>query len=249
MANKRHALSLALEQARYEAERIKRQLEAVEPEKHFVFRELTRRWEQALAKCHELEQHHALAAAQQQVVTAQEHAMLLGLAQDLDDLWHHPATTIENKKRLLRTLMNQIWVQVGEDNSLTATIHWQGGVHTELVLKRIKRTPVRLTEDPNQELFHIIKQLALCADDTQIALVLNRLKRKTDEGQTWKKYEEAQFRRAHNIPAFSQKEHDERGWLNLKEAATELNLSIMAVKKLIKLKIIPPNKLCPPPHG
>jgi DNA invertase Pin-like site-specific DNA recombinase len=245
LANKRDALSLALEQARYEAERIKRQLEAVEPEKHFVFRELTKRWEQALAKCHDLEQHHALAAAQQQIVTAQEHAMLFELAQNLDHLWHHPATTIENKKRLLRTLINQIWVQVGEDNSLTATIHWQGGVYTELVLKRIKRTPARLKEDSNQELLHIIKQLALCADDTQIARVLNRLKRKTDEGHTWKKYEVAQFRGAHKIPAFSQKEYDERGWLNLKEAAKELNLSMMAVKKLIKLKIIPAQQVVP----
>jgi hypothetical protein len=81
LSQKRDALTLALEQAHYEAERIKRQLDAVEPEKHFVFRELSRRWELALAHCHEIKQRHAEASCQQQTISAQERVMLFELAQ------------------------------------------------------------------------------------------------------------------------------------------------------------------------
>jgi DNA invertase Pin-like site-specific DNA recombinase len=245
LAQKHKATAYALEQARYEAERIKRQLDAVEPEKGFVFRELTKRWEQALANCHELEQRQALETAQQQPITPQERSLLFNLAKDFNCLWNHPTTTNENKKRLLRTLIDRIWVQVQEDTSLSANIHWHGGVHTELVIKHFKPAPAKLKEDPNHELVHVVKQLALCANDTHIARVLNRLKRKTPEGRTWAKYEVAQFRQAHQIPAFSQAEYQQHGWLNLKEAAQQLGLSTMAVKKLIKLKIIPAEQVVP----
>jgi len=238
LAHKRQALALALEHAQYEADRIKRQLDAVEPEKHFVFRELSRRWELALAHCHEIKQRQNAASAQQLAITAQERDMLFTLAQELHAVWHHPACTMENKKRLLRVLIQHIWVQLTPDYSLIATIHWQGGVHTQLVLKHLKRIPQKLRKHTTHELAHLVRQLAHCANDTHIARLLNRLQHKTDSARTWNKFEVGHFRRAHQIPAFSPKQYRDQGWLNLTEAAKELGLSAMAVKKLIKLKIV-----------
>lgn len=235
---KREAMALALEQARYEADRIKRQLDAVEPEKGFVFRELTTRWEKALAHRAELQHRYDQTLAQQQPVTEKERDQLFHLAEDLHQVWNHSATTPQTKKRLLRVLIKEIWVQVCGDCSLVATVHWQGGVHTELFIQRVRRPRAAIKKTIKLELVQLIKKLALCANDTQITRVLNLLQRKTTEGRTWTKYEVMQFRQAHNIPAFSLAEYNKRGWRDLSTAAKELGINIMTVKKLIQQKII-----------
>jgi DNA invertase Pin-like site-specific DNA recombinase len=245
LVQKRDALSYTLEQARYEADRIKRQLDTVEPEKGFVFRELTARWEKALQHCDELKQHHAQAAVLPEPITEQERATLLHLAQDLNEVWNHPATTIQTKKRLLRTLIKEIWVQKREDASLLATIHWHGGVHTELLVQRIQPRRARVKDDPSRELVHVIAQLTSCANDAQIARVLNLLKRKTHEGHAWTKSDVSQFRATHHLAAFSPVEYEKRGWFNLKGAAKELGINIMSVKKLIQQKIIHATQVVP----
>jgi DNA invertase Pin-like site-specific DNA recombinase len=245
LAQQRRVFAHALEQARYEADRIKRQLDAVEPEKGFVFRELTRQWEQALQNCVQCEQRCQQTLAQQQPITAQERTMLFNLAQDLNHVWNHPATTAQTKKRILRTLIKEIWVQTRDDASLIATVHWQGGVHTELVIKRVRQPRAPIKNDATRELVHLIKKLVQCADDTQITRVLNLIQRKTNDERTWTKTEVAQFRQLHHIPAFSPAEYEKRGWLTLEAAAKELEINIMSVKRLIKHKIISAEQAVP----
>jgi len=60
---KRRAAQLTLEKARYEADRIRRQYEAVEPENRLVAAELESRWNQALRRVEELEARLSVAAA------------------------------------------------------------------------------------------------------------------------------------------------------------------------------------------
>src|SRR5205809_7327540 len=48
-----------LERARYEAERVRRQYDAVEPENRLVARELERRWEEARKEQRRLEEEYA----------------------------------------------------------------------------------------------------------------------------------------------------------------------------------------------
>jgi hypothetical protein len=48
-SEKRQSLQLALEKARYEADRARRQYDAAEPENRLIARELESRWEQALS--------------------------------------------------------------------------------------------------------------------------------------------------------------------------------------------------------
>lgn len=236
MQQKRDALSQALEQARYEADRLHRQLDAVDPENGLVFRELSARWEKALQQVAALKRRYERLLAQQQPLVQDERDQLLRLAENLARVWEHPATAVETKKRLLRTLLQEIWVQACDTAKLKATLHWQGGVHTELLLKRPRRGE-RL-DNTKRQTVALIKQLVLVADDGYIARILNRIKHKTGKGQTWTQSAVAEFRAANNIKAFSQKEYDQRGWLNLTETAKELGINAMSVLQLIKRKII-----------
>ena len=130
---KRHALELALEKTRYEARRAQRQFDAVDPENRLVASELEQRWNQSLAQVTELESRvHALQATSEPVSDHQRER-LLGLGTDLHALWQHPAAPVELKKRIVRTVLEEIVVaDTDEPPQHVLHLHWKGGVHTEL---------------------------------------------------------------------------------------------------------------------
>ena len=82
------AAELAVERARYEADRAERAFHAVEPENRLVARTLETRWEAKLAALGEAEQ--ALAAAREALPPLPDRAELERLAADLPALWHAP---------------------------------------------------------------------------------------------------------------------------------------------------------------
>src|SRR5258708_7722683 len=96
------AAELAVERARYEADRAERAFQAVEPENRLVARTLETRWEATLAALGEAEQ--ALAAAREALPSLPDRAELERLAADLPALWQAPTTSSRDRKRLLRTL-------------------------------------------------------------------------------------------------------------------------------------------------
>lgn len=107
---KRHALELALEKARYEARRAQRQFDAVDPENRLVASELEQRWNQSLAQVSELESRVHLLRETSAQLTERQRARLLELGTDLRELWQHPAAPVELKKRILRTVLEEIVV-------------------------------------------------------------------------------------------------------------------------------------------
>src|SRR6516225_320624 len=136
-SEKREALTLALERARYEASRACRQYEAVDPENRLVAGELEKRWNTALLRVTELEQQLQAACHEALVVTAEQRERLLHLGQRLEDAWNHPAASPELKKRILRTVLREIVITNTEDRRVhVLVLHWQGGVHTELRVER-----------------------------------------------------------------------------------------------------------------
>ena len=85
------AAELAVERARYEADRAERAFSPVEPENRLVARTLEARWEARLAALADAEQ--ALQAAQDALPPLPDRASLEKLAADLPALWHAPTTT------------------------------------------------------------------------------------------------------------------------------------------------------------
>ena len=62
-----------------------------------------------------------------------ERLMLLGA--DLDCAWHSAGVTRETRKRIVRTLIDEIVVRV-EDATLDLVIRWHGGDHSSLKVKK-----------------------------------------------------------------------------------------------------------------
>lgn len=240
-AEKCQQVALELERVRYEADRCARQYHKVEPENRLVARTLEKRWNEALDRERVLGAEHAELTQGPEAITREEDEQLRRLASDLPHLWNHPAAPFDLKKRILRTVMKEIVVYV-EKKILRVLIHWQGGQHTELELRKRRPGEHRYASPP--ETVTLVQQLAKRMPDKQIAAQLNRLGTKTAKGHTWTRIRVGNFRTIHNIPNYSRDEHHARGELTLEETASRLGVSYSTVQRLISRGRLPAHQIC-----
>ena len=231
---KRKALELALERARYEEKRARRQFDAVEPENRLVASELETRWNCALAQVSEAEARLAAAGKAAVPLSERQKQELAALSEDLMALWNHPDAPIQLKKRILRTVLTEIIIDNNADSAThRLRLHWAGGVHTELRVERNK--PGQHRHSADRSVIELVSELAKMCQDKTIAAILNRLGYKTGQEKTWNASRVAGLREYHKIAPF-QKQDD---WITQEEAARELQVSDTAVKRLIRERVLP----------
>jgi hypothetical protein len=167
ISDKRRQTSLALDQARFEAARARRQYDAVDPDNRLVAGELEHRWNERLQVVQRLEEELASLDAEPSAgLTAIERERLLALGHDLGAAWDHPAASPEIKKRILRTVIREVVVWV-EEGRLRLSIHWMGGDHTALEVVKNRTGQHRWKTDTDTE--RIISELARLLPDLYIA--------------------------------------------------------------------------------
>jgi excisionase family DNA binding protein len=237
-----HQRELALEQARFEADRVRRQYDAVEPENRLVAAELEQRWNQALHLVQQREAElEALSHSDPFEISDEQRHGLLALADDLPAVWNHPSSSPEIKKRLLRTVLKEIIVSVRE-HRIRLVLHWQGGDHTEIEV--IKNRAGLHRWKTNVEIEGIIRALARLMPDARIAALLNRAGKRTAKGFPWTRNRVCCFRNAHQIAVYEEGERQARNELTLKEASEQLGVSTMTVRRLIKREILSATQAC-----
>jgi hypothetical protein len=120
-----------LERVRYQAQRIERHYQAVEPENRLVARTLEQRWEEVLQEVRQLEENYARFRRQQPAtLTSREAEQIRKLSQDLPALWHAPTTTPADRQEIIRLLVERVVVALdGPSDRLHVSLTWVGG-HT-----------------------------------------------------------------------------------------------------------------------
>jgi DNA invertase Pin-like site-specific DNA recombinase len=231
---KRKALELALERARYEEKRARRQFDAVEPENRLVAGELETRWNSALAQVAEAETRLIAAGKVPEPLSDGQEQELTALSEDLIALWNRPEAPVQLKKRILRTVLTEIIIDHETDSTThRLRLHWAGGVHTELHVERTKSGQHRYSAD--RSAIELVGDLAKICQDKVIAAILNRLGYKTGQEKTWNASRVAGLRGYHKIPPFQKQD----SWVTLEEAARELQVSNTVIKRLIRERILP----------
>jgi DNA invertase Pin-like site-specific DNA recombinase len=239
---KQRQLELALEQARYEAARARRQYDAVDPDNRLVAGELERRWNAALAAVDVLEKElETLVRQRPAALGAEERQRLLQMGADLDAAWHHPAATAVTRKRLIRAVMREAVARV-EDDQIQLLLHWQGGDHTRLTVRKNRRGQTRWAVEP--ETMDLIRTCARLMPDKAIAGMLNRTGKRTGRLNGWTQSRVRSFRNTHGIAVYVDGEWAARGEVTLTEAARMLDLSPMTVLRQIRAGIIPAEQYC-----
>jgi DNA invertase Pin-like site-specific DNA recombinase len=237
---KRAALTLALEKARYEVGRVRRQYEAVDPENRLVAGELEKRWNDAMVRVVEVEQQLEAMQREQVMVSPEQRAQLLALGRDLPSLWNQPAASLELKKRILRTVLREIVIDDSADGAEHGLVlHWQGGVHTELKIKRNRTGHHRRVTEAN--VLELIRELSKVCTDAALAATLNRLGYRTGTGKTWRSHSVQNVRYHHGLPNYT-KGVD---WLTVEQTAKKLEVSETVIRRLIKERVLPAQQIVP----
>ena len=239
---KQRQLELALEQARYEAARARRQYDTVDPDNRLVAGELERRWNTALAAVRALEEElEALLRQRPAALSAEERQRLLQMGADLEAAWHHPAANAVTRKRIVRVVLREVVARV-EDDQIQLLLHWQGGDHTRLTVRKNRRGQTRWSVEP--ETMELIRACARLMPDKAIAGLLNRTGKRTGRLNGWTQSRVRSFRNTHGIAVYADGEWAERGEVTLTEAARMLNLSPLTVLRQIHAGIIPAEQYC-----
>jgi DNA invertase Pin-like site-specific DNA recombinase len=226
---KRSAISLALEKAQYEVRRAQRQYDQVDPDNRLVAGELEGRWNAALARVADLEADLAALDRKQVTLSTAEQRRLLELGNDLPRLWNHTDAEDSLKKRILRSVLEEIMIRDNEDRTKHVLhLHWKGGAHTELVVRRNKSG--KRPTDTSTTALELIEELSKVCNAQSIAATLNRLGFKTGAGKTWRLHSVYQARSYHGLT-----NHGNQGnWLTVKQAADELGVSQTVIRRLIQ---------------
>ena len=239
---KQKALRLALEKARYESDRRRRQYEAVEPENRLVASELETWWNHALSEVAALEERIAVETTDDTAPSAKERERLLELGEDLATAWGHPDASTKLKKRILRTVLVEIVADISESEpEVVLKLHWAGGAHTDLRVRKYRTGEHRYKTD--RKVLDLVRDLAEVTTDRDITRVLNRLGCLTGKGNRFTEARVRSLRSYHKIPVFDPSA--ERSWATMSEAVNRLGVSERTVRRFIERGILPARHAAP----
>jgi DNA invertase Pin-like site-specific DNA recombinase len=217
-----------LEQARYAAGKAGRRYRAVDPDNRLVARGLETEWNTALQQLADAEEELARrAAARPKTLTPQEKQAILALGDDLAGVWSAATTTDKDRKKLLRTLLDEVGIRVHRDHDdgrAELILRWKGGALTELSVPLKRTSPQRLrTAEDTIDLLH---RLAAHYPDATIAGILNRQHRRTARGLSFTAGRVQSLRHHHKIPCHQPGDHPQDAeLLTVTDAAAELGLA------------------------
>jgi len=227
------AAELAVERARYEADRAERAFHAAEPENRLVTRSLETRWETKLAALAEAEA--GLAAAHATTAPLPNRTDLETLVTDLPELWHAPTTSDRDRKRLLRTLISDVTLLPERDRGKCRIgIRWHTGAADEIVLARplpageAKRTPPAAVD--------LVVRLGPTTSSEALVAELNAAGLATGFGRPFDVAAVQWIRHVHKVPTPSDTRDGER---TVAEVARHLQVSADAVYYWIANASIP----------
>jgi DNA invertase Pin-like site-specific DNA recombinase len=231
---RRNQLQLSLEKARYEVDRSRRQYDQVDPANRLVAGELELRWNATLERSVEIEQQLEALSVERHELSESQRLELLELGQDLPLLWNHESANADLKKRILRTVLDEI--MIGDDADRTnhlLVLHWKGGVHTELSVVRMR--PGKKYRETTVTALELIEELSKVCSDQAIAATLNRLGMQTGGGKTWRLHSVHNARYHHRLTNYRK----QQAWVTIAQAAEELGVSHTVIRRLIREEVLP----------
>jgi DNA invertase Pin-like site-specific DNA recombinase len=239
-SDKRSALERQLQQARYEAERAFAQYDQVEPGNRLVCEVLEQRWNVKLEEQQRIAQELDALKDAAAALTPADELTLRELGRHFAEVWNSDACAMALKKRIARTLINEIVVDIDAAQQLNMVIHWHGGCHTPFSMKKpMSGAVVHKTAIEDVEL---IKRMALRYGDDEIARVLSKLGRHTGKGNRWTQARVATVRRKHHIAAPAANDPE---ILNLAQAQKHTGVSDTTLMRLIRANLLAVQQVSP----
>jgi DNA invertase Pin-like site-specific DNA recombinase len=130
--------SLKRERTCFDAERARRQYDAVEPENRLVARSLERAWEERLRRADQVEQEYNAWRRNQTVsISDSDRQEILALGENLPCLWHAATTRSADRKQIVRLVIEDVALdQKRRRGYVWIKVIWQTGAASEHWLQR-----------------------------------------------------------------------------------------------------------------
>jgi hypothetical protein len=141
----------------------------------------------------------------------------------------------------VRAALSEIVVRV-EAEHIEMILHWQGGDHTALKLKKNGAGKHRWTIP--EDTLSLVRELARLMPDRQIARLLNRAGKPTGRGNGWTQARVCSFRSHHGIAVHRESEWADRGEITLEAVAQTMGVSVMTALRMVRLGIIKGRQVC-----
>lgn len=215
----------------YEANLARRRYESVDPENRLVASTLEAEWNEKLisAKQARLEREKHCPNGVKPVLTAIQIKELLSR---LQQQWYTGNIAIQDKKEMLRCLINKVFINT-EGKVLIVEISWHGGSITKLEVPKYLFSSTHI--------YHRVKELALSYTDSKIAEILNEENLFTVKQKPWTSRRVMDFRLSNQIPSGFTKTTNlkiEQGYVSSQEASQILNVKITSIQRWFKLGIL-----------
>ncbi len=237
---------LAVERARYEAERAERRYRAVEPENRLVARGLEAEWEQRLRELERAQGELTRRETQRPTtLTPEERKALVALGTDLKRVWSAPTTTARDQKELLRSLLEEVIIAVYRDEYRAhLTLRWRGALLTEVEVNLPRSRPATIRTD--EDTVALVRRLAAHYPDAVIAGILNKQERTTATGLRFTANIVGSLRRNWDIPRFQPSTDSPEGELvNIKQAAKILGIAPSTIHRWLNDGFIAGEQITP----
>ena len=215
------------------------------PENRLVARGLEAEWEQALASLHQAEAELARRERQRRQQQPVDRAALEASHGDLHRVWHSPATTVRDRKALLRTLIEEVILTVDRPSAAAVlTIRWHSGAVTSTTVALPRRAAPKIRTD--DDTVDLLRRLAVHYPDEIIAGILNRQGRTTARGYRFTAHLVGNLRRYRKIPRrIAAEPATEAPLLNVRQAARQLGLAPSTVLRCLDAGFIPGEQVTP----
>jgi DNA invertase Pin-like site-specific DNA recombinase len=241
-AAQRAALSSKLEQLEYEAKRAFEQYDVVDARNRLAAAELEHRWNEKLEEIETVQQQLAMLAEQRYSLTSEQEARILSMGENFAEIWHSDRCPPTLKKMVFRTVIEEIIAHTDpKKETLHFTIHWKGGVHTQLEMDRPRSATETATP---MEALDIIRRMAVRHGDDQIASVLNRLGYSTGKRNRWNQNRVATARKNHFILGQKRALADPDR-ISLNEAARLCEVSHRFIERLVEAGLLNREQVAP----
>lgn len=230
---------MQVESAQYEADRTLEQFDQCDPKNRLVADTLEERLNDKLWVLKGAKEKLEELSQRKNPLTKEQRRRLKQLAQDFEKAWNHPEADPRLKKRILRSAIHEILVQHDpEHQRLEVTLHWKGGVHSQIHVKK-NATPIGRKATPS--LVQLVQELAAELSDAEITRILNMKKLETPRGLRWTKERVQSFRRHHRIPACKLSKSND--YLTMNEVMAYLGISHNGVLGLVRRGVISSNQI------
>jgi DNA invertase Pin-like site-specific DNA recombinase len=221
------------EAASYAAQRAQKQYDLADPENRLVTDELERRWNEALRRVQDLEQRIDRRHCQQVTAARPTREDFESLGTDLERVWNSASTDTRLKKRIARTLIQEVIADLDrEQGRLILVVHWKGGIHTELRLRHRRRG--QNGAQTSKDVVEAVTVLARVCSDELIAGILTRSGLRTGRGNRWTKERVTSLRTYNEIPRYTAERRQAEGWMNLTQAADLLDISSRTLRMAVE---------------